>query len=136
MHIRRTQKLSASMPISSQSDIAFLLIIFFMVTAVFTTQEGLSIFLPKKDAQKRTVSAHDLLILNLEADGTLILNDRTISTKEICPRITEIKDANPQTILLFKISNHCPYGTVVTVINEIQRVPDLRLSLKTVGDTQ
>jgi biopolymer transport protein ExbD len=36
---------------ASMSDIAFLLLVFFMVTAVFFVKEGLSISLPKKNSE-------------------------------------------------------------------------------------
>ena len=40
---------AAEIPTSSMADIAFLLIIFFMVTAVFSATKGLEFMLPKDD---------------------------------------------------------------------------------------
>ena len=132
-NIRRTAQISEGIPTSSQSDIAFLLIIFFMVAAVFTTPEGLNIFLPKKDTQPRTVPAENLLIVNLSDEGIITLNNTAISLSELFPRVKEQKENNPQIVVLFKVDGGCPYGYVVSAVNELQKIPDLRISFKTIG---
>ena len=50
MQFKKRSKVSAEIPNSSLSDIAFLLLIFFMVSTVFAIEEGLILDLPSKEA--------------------------------------------------------------------------------------
>ncbi len=49
MKIEKEKKIEARIPTASMSDIAFLLIIFFMVTTVFRQERGLDVTLPGSD---------------------------------------------------------------------------------------
>jgi biopolymer transport protein ExbD len=50
MKLERRTDTDSSIPTSSMSDIAFLLIIFFMVTAVFAASKGLAMQLPPRES--------------------------------------------------------------------------------------
>ena len=55
MRIRRRTGTSGDVPASALSDMAFLLLVFFIIVTVFSPRIGVSVFL-KKDAQKAAAS--------------------------------------------------------------------------------
>ena len=55
-----------ALPTSSMADIAFLLLIFFLVTTVFPKDFGLALELPQEEAD---VSARNMLIFEVGVDG-------------------------------------------------------------------
>ena len=50
MALKRNTKVDASMPMSSMTDIVFLLLIFFLVTSTLINPNALKLLLPKKTA--------------------------------------------------------------------------------------
>ena len=52
----------AEIPTSSMADIAFLLIIFFMVTAVFSATKGLTFALPKEEQQPPDAESEEAVV--------------------------------------------------------------------------
>lgn len=47
MHLRTSSRIDANIPVVSMADIAFLLIVFFMVTTVFDLEKGIDVSLPE-----------------------------------------------------------------------------------------
>jgi len=56
MKLRERVTKTAEIPTASMADIAFLLIIFFMVTTVFANEIGLQIVLPEKGQEVKVKS--------------------------------------------------------------------------------
>ncbi|MCG6162287.1 ExbD/TolR family protein, partial [Leptospira bandrabouensis] len=66
---------------SSMSDIAFLLLVFFMVTAVFFVKEGLNIQLPRKNSNPTLVLREN--IYEILVTGELVkMKNKSIGTKD------------------------------------------------------
>ena len=65
---------------ASMSDIAFLLLVFFMVTAVFFVKEGLNIQLPRKNVPPTQVLRSNVFEINVNGD-TVSLRNTSIGTK-------------------------------------------------------
>ena len=68
---------NAEIPTSSMADIAFLLIIFFMVTAVFSATKGLEFKLPKDD-DKSPPEEEEAVFVKVEADGSFTVDCKTM----------------------------------------------------------
>ena len=65
MKLRERRRSAAEIPTSSMADIAFLLIIFFMLTAVFATTEGLQFDLPKDDPTQLDVQPEEAIHIKI-----------------------------------------------------------------------
>ena len=61
----------AEIPTSSMADIAFLLIIFFMVTAVFSATKGLEFTLPSNADDNRQAESEEAVFIKVAADGSV-----------------------------------------------------------------
>ena len=61
---------SGEIPTSSMADIAFLLLVFFLVTTVFDEERGLPIVLPEQ-GEEQEVSQRNVLHLTVLEDGTV-----------------------------------------------------------------
>src|SRR5690606_35619218 len=66
--MRKKNRPSGEIPTSSMADIAFLLLIFFLVTTVFDEERGLPIVLPEPQSEVE-VSQKNILHLVVRADG-------------------------------------------------------------------
>jgi biopolymer transport protein ExbD len=70
MKIRRAAQ-ESEIPTSSMADIAFLLIIFFMVTAVFSATKGLAFALPKDENEPPESETEEAVFIKVAPDGSL-----------------------------------------------------------------
>jgi biopolymer transport protein ExbD len=126
MAFGRKTKTEVFIPTSSMGDIAFLLLIFFMVTTIFREETGLPVELPRAEAGEE---AKRELISNIYINrlGLISINDRITQVEYVSDIIAEKLSENPQLIVAFKTDNRTPYGVVSDVMEELKDVNAVRV---------
>lgn len=80
MRVRRRQLEDCEIPMGPMIDMVFLLLVFFMVTARPIKQESdIGMSLPGTVAQERSLDIPDEQRIDIAADGTVSLNERTMA---------------------------------------------------------
>jgi biopolymer transport protein ExbD len=111
---------------ASMSDIAFLLLVFFMVTAVFFVKEGLNVQLPRKQASPTKVERAHVFEIVLTGDKVTISNQAIgrkeySSPKEFRNELNKMEIANmPIKLALIKTSHETKYGNMLDVLSSVQ----------------
>jgi biopolymer transport protein ExbD len=104
-------------------DIAFLLLIFFMVTTVFRLPQAMELNLPPKDAEV-DVAESNVLMLYVYEDGKIVFrigNDGPLEPVEfgqLRPMIADMLTQNDKLITLVKFDRATPYHWMVDVVDE------------------
>ena len=81
---QRKSKTSSEIPSSSLADIAFLLLIFFMVTTVFQADRDRPITWPQAEAaQKIDEKQKNILNIWMERNGTVYMNDQPYQMDQV-----------------------------------------------------
>ncbi len=81
---KRKSKASEEIPSSSLADIAFLLLIFFMVTTVFPNDQERPIdWTEASAAQKIDEKSKNILNIWVERDGSVYMNDQQFQMEEV-----------------------------------------------------
>ncbi len=101
------------------SDLAFLLIIFFIVIAVFNINKGFILGIPKKESTK-VVNTKDIIKVKIDADGTLNLDNEIITLSDLETKVSSLLSVSPNLTFLLKIDPEVPFQEVVHII-EIAR---------------
>jgi len=126
MDFGRSTNKSTFIPTSSMGDIAFLLLIFFMVTTIFREETGLPVELPRAEAGEE-VNRELVSNIYINRAGQISIDDRLVQVKHIPDIIgTKIMD-NPQLIVAFKTDNYADYGTVSDVMEQLKEVNAVRV---------
>jgi biopolymer transport protein ExbD len=102
------------------SDLAFLLIIFFIVIAVFTINTGFVLGLPRKDSAK-IVNVEDILKITLREDGSLEHDNEPISQTDLQSMISRQLAVRPNMTLFLTIDPMTPYQNVVDIIEFVRK---------------
>lgn len=111
---------------ASMSDIAFLLLVFFMVTAVFFVKEGLNIQLPQKDSKPvpflrknvyEILVTQDKFKMRNPAFGTKEYSDLDQFRKEL--NEMEIPDL-PNKLALIVTTGDTKYGKMLDALSAVQ----------------
>jgi len=74
MKIKRTKELPANIPTASMADIAFLLIVFFMISTVFQVDRT-DVILPKSDKVTRSDVVKESAFVVVREDGQIKASD-------------------------------------------------------------
>ena len=131
----KKSKASSEVPTSSMADIAFLLLIFFLVTTTFPKDKGLAIVLPEA-GEETEVSQRNILHLLIQSSGIVIVR-RGESQQEQQMRAQEIEGlwrqevtANPNLIAAVKTHPDAPYKFMVDVLDALKSANAVRVSLQ------
>jgi biopolymer transport protein ExbD len=133
--LNKKSKVSDEVPTSSMADIAFLLLIFFLVTTVFPKDSGLQIVLPE-EAEEIEVSQRNILHLNIQENGLVVVR-RGESTQEATFQAREIQqlwrtevDANPNLIASVRTHPEAAHRHMIAVLDQLQLANAERVSLQ------
>ena len=126
MDYGRSTNKGTFIPTSSMGDIAFLLLIFFMVTTIFREESGLPVELPRAEAGEE-VNRELVSNIYINRVGRISIDDRLVQIKHITEIIgTKIND-NPLLIVAFKTDTYADYGVVSDVMEELKEVNAVRV---------
>ena len=130
MKLKRLKRISFG-DISAASDVAFLLIIYFIVIAGFNINKGFLINLPAKDST-RLILAEDLVRFNIDEAGIITYYDDMIGIPEAKNLIGSAQAANPDIAVLLTIDPQAHWQRVVSFVEIIQdlKVDSFSFSMK------
>jgi biopolymer transport protein ExbD len=120
MNLRR-RKRAGPADSGASSDIAFLLIIYFMVIAGFNINRGFLMHLPAKDST-RTVKSEDLMRFELDDNGGILFRGAVLPPTETEQAIKSGLTSNANLAVMLLISPFTPWQHVVSFIEIAQRL--------------
>jgi biopolymer transport protein ExbD len=118
----------AEIPTASMADIAFLLLIFFMVTTVFANEVGLQIMLPEKGAEVK-VKSENIQRIYVEKKGEIRLNGEPVNQDELVDDVKKILAENPNAIFSIKTHPDAQYQYMVKALDKLRLANAERYSL-------
>jgi biopolymer transport protein ExbD len=130
MKLRRNKR-PGILESSAASDLAFLLIIYFIVIAGFNINKGFLVNLPAKDST-RMILKEDLLRFNLDQDGYLTFEDELVGIPEAANLIKSARTANPDIAVMLSIDPQAKWQKVVSFVElaQQQRIEAFSFTMK------
>lgn len=138
--VKKKTRVSGAIPTSSMADIAFLLLVFFLVTTVFEEEKGLPIVLPEKTAEDVPVSQKNVLHLVVRPDGIVeVKRGESPSIQQVRANeigaIWRIEVAkNDKLIAAVKTDPQAAYKHMINVLDQLQGAGAERISLQQLED--
>ena len=120
MKIKRNKKTTFRESAAS-SDLAFILIIYFLVIAGFNVNMGFIINLPVKDSS-RLVLREELLHFEMDNRGSIIYSGVNIDLVEAEGLIYTAVSFNPDLIVLLSINGEAPWQQVLNFVELAQKL--------------
>jgi len=131
---RRLVQDDEAVPMASMADIAFLLIIFFMVTSVFSVDRGLLIELPQTAVQE-SVDLREI-VLTISAEGNVVADGKSIGLAELGPYVGAARRHNPRRPVVVRSDRRVEYGRVADVMDELLQAGVRDVALPTAAETE
>jgi biopolymer transport protein ExbD len=99
-------------------DIVFLLLIFFLVATTFQQSEReMQIALPEAESGGPISVSLRELVVNIQADGTVIVGGRAVSTDDLRTIVGDAVEANPEQKVTVRADKFATYDRVVGVLD-------------------
>jgi biopolymer transport protein ExbD len=118
MKISRRKK-NGFLESSAASDLAFLLIIYFLVIAGFNVNKGFIINLPAKDST-RMILKEELLRFEMDSKGEIRHNEEILSVPKAKSIIQTAQKENPNIAVIITIDGHAHWQNVVSFVELAQ----------------
>ncbi|MCK4590989.1 MAG: biopolymer transporter ExbD [Candidatus Latescibacteria bacterium] len=132
MRFERKSRVGQSIPTSSMADIAFLLLVFFMVSTVFVRYRGLPVMLPDAEKTQKIETKRNITHIWASPAGEVMIDDMLVKDMPTLMRVVANKmQENPRIIVSIKADKRAPYGVISDVMEELRRAGALRINFAT-----
>ena len=130
--LKPRKKRDAEIPSSSMADIAFLLLIFFLVTTTINADKGIYMQLPPKldEQEPPEINQRNLLNVLVNADGVVLIDNEVTNVAAIRDivkrhilnngREPQLSTSPDKAVTSFKTKRGLPYETYIAVLDEIK----------------
>ncbi len=129
--MRRKARSGARIPTSSMADIAFLLIVFFMVTTIFKMEQGLAVTLPRSTAGEK-IPKQNVAHIWIDRTGVISIDDLVVSVPDIDYMVSAKLRENQGLIISFNTDENAPYRVVNEAMERLKLANALRVTFTTV----
>ena len=123
----RKANMGDTIPTSSMADIAFLLLVFFMVTTIFKLEDGLPIELPKAEAGQK-VPRERVAHIWIDRAGNISINDNLVAVEQVEAIVYAKLVANPPLVVAFNVDKQTPFRPVEQVMDQLKNANATRVS--------
>lgn len=133
--MKQRSKVSDEIPSAGMADIAFLLLIFFLITTVFPRDTGLRIVLPE-EAEEVEVSQNNVLHLQVQPSGAVVVRrgesetEQTMSASQIESLWRTEVAQNANLIAAVKTHPDAAHRHMIAVLDQLQLAGAERISLQ------
>src|SRR5262245_31059148 len=136
---RKKRRLGIRIDMTPMVDVAFLLLIFFMVTTVFRTPKALEINLPPKDI-KQDVAESKTLTLRILADGRLYWKSGSGTfTRSDVGHVRDVLApfaGQTEKIVVVKVDREAEFENMVNMLDELHAAKLTRFSINPLEDKE
>lgn len=127
----RRKKVAPSVPVSSMADIAFLLLVFFMVTSVLDSDPDLPIELPDVPGGEQLNKKIANLYLSADENRTVYFNSVKRPLNEALSEIRAKLTTTPDLKVLIHADQNLTYEELDNVFESLKEIGALKISLVT-----
>lgn len=131
MKLKARREMKVMIPTASMSDIAFLLIIFFMVTTVFRKEIGLKVTLPTAKSTERILKSRDIAHIYIDKNGRISVDDNLVKPDRVTLIFKVKLTENPAVIASIMADKDVPYGYVSDVLDALREAQAFRVVFAT-----
>ena len=117
-----------AIPTSSMADIAFLLLIFFLVTTTIDMDKGLGMVLPA-EGEEIEISKKNIINCLINSTGNVLLGGEGIEIRDLSKSIRQKLAENDKLIISVKAHESTSYKDYIAVIDQLKTANATRISI-------
>ncbi len=113
------------------ADVAFLLIIFFMLTAVFVSTRGLQFSLPEDDPTQLDVQPEESTHIKIIGEGQYLVDKTPMTLEQMGGYIKVKMEQNPEKPVIIQTQPNVPYFVMIEVFDLLKYLQVVNISIPT-----
>jgi biopolymer transport protein ExbD len=114
---------------ASLSDMAFLLLIFFIVTTVFVKEKGIKVTLPRAEDIVK-IARQTAVTIYVDPAGNISIDDFFVDIPMVENVMLRKINEDYNMVGAFRTDQDTPYGVMADVMNQMRRANALRVSFE------
>jgi biopolymer transport protein ExbD len=130
----RKREIPVEIPTASMADVAFLLIIFFLVASFYSVTRGIQFSLPKQDEEALTAEPEAAVLIEIASNGSLDVDGKPLPLSELQGYLRSKLERNPTKSVILHTSLDAPYHAMTDVFDELRQVGVKNLVIPTSSD--
>jgi biopolymer transport protein ExbD len=135
MKIPTRRRLLPEIPLVSTSDVAFLLLIFFLSTTILNVERGILLALPGPGERVLLPAEKHVADVIVGADGTVRLGAVRVPADQLRGAIAVRLATDPGLLVRITVDAKAPYAALVTTLDQVKLAGARQLSLRTDTET-
>ena len=113
---------------SSMADIAFLLLVFFLVTTTISMDKGLSLVLPPV-GEELEVNRKNITNILINESGKVLFDEKPAKTRELSRLVREKLRQNDKMIFSVQTHSRTKYSDYIAVLDQLKIAEASRISI-------
>ncbi len=113
---------------SSMSDIAFLLLVFFLVTTTISLDKGISLILPA-EGNELEVNKNNIVNVLINDQGKVLLDDKPTQMKDIKRKAADRIKRNEKIIFSVLTTKRTKYKYYIDVLDQLKQAGATKISI-------
>ena len=131
--LRKRKRVGIRVDMTPMVDVAFLLLIFFMVTTVFRRPIAMEMNLPEKDAVVK-IKESNVMTVYIQQDGSMVYDVgkrglQPLTWDELRESLVLENDYNPELVILVKVDRKAKYNYMVNMLDTLDEARLGRFSI-------
>lgn len=128
MLVEKKKSMKTSIPTATLPDVAFLLLLFFLVTTTIDVDKGIGLVLPPKGETKEVPKKNIVNVL-VAADGRVMVENEVTDISMIKTLIQRKMMENPNLIVSVKTDAKTAYRDYVRVLDQLKQANAKKISI-------
>lgn len=121
-------------PTASMSDVAFLLLIFFLSTTKFDMKYGLGLVLPapsNEETKQVKIKDDNLAKVLINKEGQVQVNETVVPIDQLKDKIYDMVTKNPAMVIMLKTDRQSNYDNMIVVLDQLRLAGAQKINLST-----
>jgi len=127
--LKKKETRKAEIPSASQADIAFLLLIFFIVSTTVDVDKGIGLILPPEGDSPIEIAKKNITTIIIDPQGRVMIDNKEVEIKRIQNIAENLLLNNPKMIYSVKAHPRCRYDKYIAVLDQLKMANATRISI-------
>jgi biopolymer transport protein ExbD len=127
---RQTLSSLSEINITPLLDLAFVLLIIFMITTPLL-ENSMSLIIPSSGVKNSAVTTSQVQTISIDRNEVIRLNNKPVDVEALGAQLAELKRANPDVAVVIRPDRDLPVQKLITLMDALQRARIMKVGIAT-----
>ncbi|MSO96856.1 MAG: biopolymer transporter ExbD [Rhodospirillaceae bacterium] len=108
----------AEIDMTPMLDVTFIMLIFFIVTASFTKENGIDLSQSNNDTLQQQNTKNVSIVIDINGNDEVVMEGRTVDPRSVQANVQRLRAENPEANVVVRAAAAAKAQTLVTVVDQ------------------